>query len=334
MTTAVTLLTSLPGMGLDTMTKELENELKMSGKKVVFVYPHESTATNFRQIESMLLTKLKLDNQIDEFVSSIKEIKKFHIVLNKLQHFRDPILYLDYVDSLLRYSDLKVTLLITADVAFAAKIESHRLVLKGRVVTFRGYVDDGLKMIDVLARQMGVETSVQQKLQILSLVGGHLGLMKSLLLIIKSGQEIGDLKVLLGDSQVSARLSNIFDSLQQTYGKVETVMENETRLQSLGLANNGQTGELYLEYWKSSCEDVDITISLTPTEKKIYRLLESREGKFCQIDEIINLLFANRSEEITNWSIYKHLNNLGRKMKPQGILVEGHRGRGYLLKRR
>ena len=335
-------ISSLPGMGLHTLFQEISLELHHQSVLTLDFYPHEGVYEGFSDIEKLLLDKLKISNNGDEFIHNSGELyqklsqqkQKLVIILNKIHHYKNSITYLDYFGSLARYSNGLIQTLISIDYGDLPKYQSHFWFISSHLELFPGYIADFDRIASQTSSQLKVVLNSIQNQQIFSLCLGHPGLVKSIIEYYILHNRLPDLDSALQDDHISQRLNKIFTSLSTHNHDLTSVFSNNILLQFLGLSGQGQPSNLYTYYYHQRYfNNISIINSLTSSENKVFQLLNSQAGRYFSLDEISQSLSVDFSDIKSDWVIYKHLHNLKKKLLSFNLEVISHRSRGYCLNR-
>ena len=331
---------SLPGMGLNTLIVELvRTYLELSPKNyIVNIYPHESHLINYGEIESLILEKFKYENisrtnKLFSIGSVMAELKangsKFLIVLHKLNEHKNGNQILEYLKSLqIGYKD---NLSILTSLQYMSIIERKENDLFFNYKVFQGFEDNELELlISRIAKQFNAKFTTSGK-TIYQLTAGHTGLVKA---IVKQGSSNGyKLKELLESEDITKRLREVLQTLKENGVDLsELEKTNSKTLYSYGLKISPGVGELFTKFYSLKyLDDVSLYKELTNTESAILDILKNSPNDYFSVDNILNELSSTKFDTQSNWALYKHINNLKKKLKIKGVGIESKRGKGYKL---
>lgn len=328
---------SLPGIGLDTIAKEIVREFLNQSQKnrVINIYPHESSLSNNNEISKLLIEKYTLENPSeDSYFSSINDLMNYFgkeklrllVVLNKINRYKFISELDDYLYYLYKGSSGRVTTLVT-EVSAKESINPINKLLSNRFC-FKGFTDEDVftSLVNRIRVQMdGLSSKKLSKDDvdnIFSLTFGHAGLTKE---IIKGGStEIQDL---------NPNITNRLNSTLQQLDRDKISWEDRENLEKLGITNNGVLGGLYDSYLKKfPYKNTNAIKNLTSTEEEIFRFLNNQPD-FVSVDLILNHLEKTKFDTQSMWALYKHINNLKKKLEKENIIIESKRNSGYKIKK-
>jgi len=350
------LVRSLPGMGLNTLVKNIAQTFFATPKNyVVNIYPHESQFKNFREIERLVLEKFAIENGVGERnVYSLPSLVNFlqknnHIlliVLHKLNAYVQTKKYIDFFDSLYRSSNGSIKLLISADYAFFSQIKKEELAISTNDYVFEGFIKNFEAMFNRMVEQYDVARSViKEREKVFALTLGNVGLVKSILISYKKHKKLLPVDELIKDPEISRRASEVFQSLNISNlnlsdlgekkardHKTNDLKERDSRYDKAGLFHKGKFAELLVGYYlKKELPKDNVYKALTQTEGDIYRILSDSVEEYVTLDQLAFLLKGSNFDTLSDWSMYKHINNINKKLARFGIEIENKRARGYRL---
>jgi hypothetical protein len=339
-----TLVRSLPGMGLNTLITHIADHLRsLPNSYVINIYPHESDYQNYSDLEKLILAKLGIENHsIDNHYKSSSSLVtsllqtdcRLFVVLNKIQQFQHLQIYLDYFDSLYRSANRHIILLVTADYDVLETFKKIHLLTYFKDYIFPGFISEFNILTTLLESQQEISLTKTQNRKIFLLSLGHTGLIKSLIQQTKINPDLLDNpSQLLSVPDINRRLSEVFQSLINAKVDVSQLFSPQgiAQQQLLGLNYRQQTGQLFYEYYQKCYSFPDVILaSLTRTESKIYQTLKDNPGRFITKDELINII-SPYNETKSDWSLYKHLNNLHKKLLPYRLQIINKKKLGYSL---
>jgi len=95
------------------------------------------------------------------------------------------------------------------------------------------------------------------------------------------------------------------------------------------MASDGKLGRLYESYIKKFINaDTNVVENLTSTEEEIFRFLRNQPD-YVSVDAILNHLEKTKFDTQSVWALYKHVNNLKKKLEKENIFIESKRNKGY-----
>ena len=330
----------LPGMGLNTLVKQTITRL--SDCYVINLYPHESYSSDYSSLEKLLFEKIRLETNIDSrnvysLSSSLNYIKEkartLVIVVNTLDAFMHQSLHASYLNSLCRFAPCRVTVLVSCTYAHFIKIQNKTLSLSLQPYLHRGYISDFDELFERMVCQYEIGTSVFDcKKEIFDYTLGHVGLLKSTLLSFKDLGKLPSTRELLSIPEVLRRISEVFACLNDVAIPLNLLVSNsqDERLEEIGLAHNGQVAKLFLDYYLTlEVENSALFEELTNTESAVFRILRDSGKEYVSLDRLAYLLGGQNYEAVSDWMLYKHLNNLSKKLVKYNVVLENRRGHGY-----
>lgn len=335
------LIRSLPGMGLYTLVESISSSLEENPTTyTISIYPYEGFATDYKDIDRIVIEKFKNKSKkelpnlysVAKLVEYLKDQNiNLIIILHKIHQFKQPSIYMNYFDSLKRGSFSKICILVSAEITVSKKIANNELKLSAKDILFPGFIENGEYMIRKLAMERKV--SIANPKDIVNLVGGHLGLMKALIAFStnSSGKAVSsnlNLDTLLDDIDIKRRLTEIFMALKAASINFSS---GSSELEDLGLYYKGKPFELFSHYFMSSFNLDPVAKLLTKTEQKIFKVLKDNLGSYVELEQILYSLGETSYYESSDWALYKHINNLNKKIKKVNYVIVNKRGGGYLL---
>lgn len=333
------LLLALSGMGLNNITQKISKGLRIPNKSIVIdIYPHDSAFEKYSHLENLVLSKFRLEYLLDEptsldqlFNCLNKNSLKLTVILHKVQQYVNLPTYVDYVDSLYRRSS-QVSILVTATFNQTIKVvQQHPLLIGCQKHIFPGFVGDFNKVIRELETAYGWQIKSEDKSRIYRLCLGHVGLIKSLMQLAAKNELPSTDKAILNHPIIKDRLVNLFESLRCVDVNLKNIFKSQRRQEEMGLRDKTNTGLLFEEYYKSYLDQESFLSQLTTTERSIFQYLLSRPLEYSTVDQIINFISPSGFDTKSNWSLYKHINNLNKKIQPIGYKLLSHRGAGYQI---
>jgi hypothetical protein len=153
-----------------------------------------------------------------------------------------------------------------------------------------------------------------------NLSGGNPGLYKSLWRIFEQKKD-QTIESILTQSSLVERLERISDELGWEDVKVILGESNDlrsyARLRLFGYLNSGGKPftPLLVKYLEKLKESREFELILTPSEKSVLRLLESREGEVVLRDDIAKMIWVDTwTEKYSDWAIDSIISGIRKKL--------------------
>lgn len=334
-------LTSVPGMGLNTLTRFIIYELsKHRIYRIINIYPHESLFNKHESLNNLFLSKYLIDNpkyskgrvNIQTLISNLS-LDEINLVIffNKIEQFSNVKKYISYVNSIKSQSPKNISVIITSTANITESIESFDS--PPTTLIFPGFINDYPSMISSIFNDREIKADVEVINKVFDTTYYHLGLTVSIAEIYKKTGSIPKLDNLLQDATVRIRLSRIHNFLLSLNYNIQDIIDGNVNLNEYGLTKNNILMPILYRYLQNQLDKFPkkFTDKLTDTELRIFSYLESNMNTFSTLDSILQNLDSKNAEELTNWTIYKHINNLNKKLHVQGYKILNKRGRGYKL---
>src|SRR3989344_7739214 len=160
---------------------------------------------------------------------------------------------------------------------------------------------------------------------------GHAGLTKALIAYYGTYKRMDIPEVLLKDHEVLRRLSEVFISLKNMRINLDNLKNEkpDPALEDLGLSFNNKYGKLFTEYYLSrELKEYSFYKDLTSTESDIFRILKDSENVYTNFDQLAYVLGGSNFDKYSDWVLYKHINNINKKIKNSGLFIENKRSNG------
>ncbi len=338
------LVSALPGMGLYTFIKAITSEYCTSQKAhVITIYPHETYTLTSKDYDFILFEKFLLENTFEhktvyKFTQLLSRLnsadKKLLIVCHKIHDFRKLPTFLTYLNSLSRAND-SITLLLSVNHGFYVKNMDSYIKPSTKCYTFAGFIETFDTVFEKLLTQFSLPSTVKkQKDTLFNYAFGHAGLIKSMLEIYKYTGSLPSYEGLLINQEIVRRLAEIFRDLANANIPFSIDSTNKQRgaLTELGLYYDGKYPKLLTDYYLTKEYKLKTVFEiLTTSEKAIFRILNDTTKKYLSLDELAFLLGEKKYESVSDWGLYKHINNMNAKLKPLGLEIKNKRGQGYYL---
>lgn len=323
------IISALPGMGQHTLVRGICETLSTSNFICLNFYPE------INKIKDLYEAKIVLDAEassqcgknIDEIMTETN--KKVLVVLNKVANTPDFELWVKFVESLRKKYFYKITMLATSHFEDSDNLQvpigTHKII-------FKGYKEKHFEHVKSLASYYEVDVSDDQVKQIFNLTLGHAGLNKACVYSIKENKKLEKCDKLLKSEDINNRLSRVFDSLDKAkidiadFGLVDSI----DKFTNVGLCFNKKYGTLFVEYFKKSYINKNqVEQLLSITEANIYKIIEDGGTEHSSVEQIIEKL--DGEEDLTDWTIYKHINNINKKLAAINIKIKNTRNKGYII---
>jgi biotin operon repressor len=336
------IVSSLSGMGLNTFIKEVVLDMKSSTYFVVNFYSYESDKTTFSQIENLLINKLRIDydyefTDVNDLVKEMRKSEKcLLVVLNKLDMYVNYQVFVKYFESLSKHSNKHVCLLISSGLFFLQNSTVENFERSINKYVFTGYKDDFSKLATKVLRQLGCsKLSNSQEKHLYGFTLGHVGLTVAVLKQYANKRSFPSIDEIMQNDAVLKRLIQVEKGLADiSLNLFDLVNDNDMqKLEIYGLSDGNSISQIVLDYVKMQATTTQTLLdSLTKTEMFILQIIKTSKERYISIDTILNLLGESKYEKNSDWSIYKHINNINKKLKESGYLIINKRGVGYTLK--
>ena len=338
-------LSAIPGMGLNTFTKDVKEEyIKLHNAYSIDIYSHETIFAENLSVDRLILEKFKIQNNYEakninttnELINYILLSKKpVLITLHKINMFQNTSRIISYLTSMRESSQKFIVVLadgsisqndVTKELFYSTTFYMHY---------YKGVIEGFGNLVDNLSQRYGLGIlDPKIKTEIYNKCLGHTGLIIS---VIDSFSEKGSLQSnyeLLKKFDIKKRLGEIFDSLALFKDSLNNFGQkgSDPILEELGITVNFKTGTLLSDYYDSVYKLKETKYNdLTEMEYKIFQLLENRNNTYLSIEEILSYVGKDKFYESSDWAIYKHVNNLKKKLNKYGMDVKSKRGVGYRL---
>ncbi len=340
------LIYGIIGMGINTIVKEVVKKYVNDTKNyVINLYPHESYFKDYNDIEKLLLDKITLENILSEsniysmqsFIKSLEmNNKSLLVVINKLDDHINSKKYLLYLESLYKASNQRIILLISAHTSLFSKFKREELLVGTSDYIFRGFLEE----FDILFERMVTQRNISKEIygykdKMFDYTLGHTGLLKFVLLNCLRNKKLLSPKELLEDGEILRRSSLVFQALSNLDISMSSDIftKKTSTLEKYGLYYKGKYGLLFKEYLLSNeLQKQDVFKLLTKLEEDIFRILSDNSDKYMSLDQLAFSLEGVNLGNISDWALYKHINNINKKLAQLSIYIENKRGYGYKVK--
>lgn len=316
------IIRGIPGIGLTTLSRNISNKYK---KRAIVINPHEST----QEPNSLILNKLNISNNLITHLNTID--KPLIIILNKFNDFKSPSKWQTYLQEIRKTSFYKVVLVFTVQIK---KADSTHINIPCKEVVFSGFNDDYKTLFTNICNYYSVKSTDFNIKNCYLYTLGHAGLTKSLIYNAISNAS-NNYNSFIKYSDTQTRLNNIYKTLLWLKLVTPNGFKVEKKQECFNYGVLGKSGymkflSLYIESIKDKTLSNISTSSMTVTELKILKILQSTK-EFQDVNKILSNFSKEDQQKLTDWTIYKHINNLNKKIKKQGFVIKNKRGIGYKL---
>ncbi len=325
------LLSGINSIGISTVTRAILEVMSEKNKLTLHLFSFEIENLGDKEIEQYFIYKLKslygidLDTIDDLFT---KTNFKLIVAVDKVDSFKNKDILLKFLEEVRSKSFYKITLLISCSFEFYVK---NNIQYGGfHKFLFKGFIEKYRELILSFSDYYNIpKLNINEIKKIKSYSGGHTGLTKSILINYKNNNKLLSLQEILNNNEdINNRCNLILKDLEYAKITTEDIAHNKSlpKLTELGLAFDMKISEV-LEYFCKNKLNQNIN-SFTKTEQKIYDFLEG--APYRSINEIVDLI--NKEDiEITNWTVYKHINNINKKLSLSNIKIKSSRKNGYRI---
>ncbi len=312
------LVGGIPGIGTHTLLRNLTEILRNNGYIVITLFPNEINSIENKDVSKIILSK-----------TDTKEKKlSVVIVIHKIDQVDRNEEWFKHIDSIRKGTFNKVVLLASCHLPY---FKQNNIILGFNRILFDGFIYEFDELINSMCTYFEIENVGSAiKDRIFKYALGHTGLIKNILLNYKINKMLPHVDQLIKqDNDSKRRLAEIFQQLDTD--RFDT-SEYIPYLTQLGLYFEGKHALLPYEYYKTYiAKEKKLVEELTLTEKQILDLLKSNGNKYINVDYIMEQIYTKDTDDITNWTLYKHINNLNKKLLFYGLRIKNKRGLGYKL---
>lgn len=326
------LVGGLSGMGTTTLARNISIKLKEQGHLVVSLFPFESEATSLSSMTSLIEQKLGIPN-LDATLTQLRlQNKALIVVFNKIDQFNNIELWHKYIDNLRKSSFYTVAAFETAHLKYYLAPE---VTTETQRILFDGFISDTQTLVKNLCNHFNIKKfSVKDCKRVFDYALGHAGLTKALIYYYHNTQELPTPDQVLANPDLSSRLSKLFEELDSV--KIDLTgfgQPNEKKsFEELGLVHNGLYAQLPVHFFNNRVlTQIQLAHLLTSVELELHNILSTNSPDYTQINDLIETVNKKDFSAFSDWTVYKHLNNLNKKLKPTGKKVENKRSFGYRI---
>lgn len=324
------LISGISNVGVSTMSKGVIEKLEENNILTISLFSYELTSKNITEIETFIVNRIKSSYsvEIDTFNDFFTKTNyKLVIIIDRIDSFDNSEVLINFLSQLRTKSFYKVTFFASVSLSFFNKAHInysgyHKIIFKGFREKYNELLNSFINYYDI------PKINAKDKETIEQYTCKHTGLTKSVLLSIKNNNKLLPIsQIFKNNDDLVNRCESIINDLKDSNINTDEITNGISDLENLGLAENGKICSILLFYLGLKNTDMS---TLTNTEEEIYNFLDKINYK--KVDEIAEMLNSNHKDfETTDWTVYKHINNINKKLKENNIKIVNRRGKGYKL---
>lgn len=329
------LISGISGIGLSTFVRAILEKLTNKNTICIHLFGYEIenllTANElYNYLTKVVKTSMGFDVSTfdDIFLSTNLNVV---IAVDELDKLNNK----DILTQLLNQLRQKFFYRLTVIYSVSLKYFNSDITLKGfHRLIFKGFVEKNDVLIESFCTYYNIKKLNNQQIKkVFNLAYNHTGLIKAVMIYYKINNKIPTVKLLFKDNyDIKDRCKKILNDFTLDGIQIEsykTANQVNPYLEKVGLSINNKICPIF-KYYLDNYELKNIKSSLTKTEEQIYNYLNKTEYK--SIDELVDFLNENKNNfEITNWTVYKHINNLNKKLKVKNEKIVNIRNKGYKI---
>lgn len=345
-TSATLAVVGLPGLGISLFLKHLATQpLGYSIYIDVFALPNLTSAELFYTLAAKLGAKTNFADESEAIVECKKQLErlireKAKVIIyfggfDQLKKGFDHEFF-HHLSSLTKGNNGKVTFVFgickRIDNLISERLMDTDLKILSTIYYLKPYSpQDLIYLLSVYGPKVNLDQAELEK--ILEQSGGHFQLLQLLL----SSERLNDV---LADPFVKLAMRNVYSNLTHIQKKnIQSIARrgsdniNDNYLKNSGLVIADEDGchlfsPIFAEYVRSCT-----AIKLPEKEKRLFSLLKNNLGKIVSKDEIINTVWKDEAENVSDWALDALIYRL---RKNHGILstsftIENYKKHGYAL---